>query len=145
MATIAEAKALHESAWQIFLRGVGCNWLVCLGVWLLLASDAVSGKILGIFFPVMAFVAMGFDHVVANMFFLPAAIFAGVPDLGWDDTLRNWALAFLGNLVCGNSSIARSVPAAIASGSPVPRSLATGRGRAGCHGSAPARRRRRAP
>jgi formate/nitrite transporter len=99
LATIAEAKALHESAWQIFLRGVGCNWLVCLGVWLSLASDAVSGKILGIFFPVMAFVAMGFDHVVANMFFLPAAIFAGVPDLGWDDTLRNWALAFLGNLV----------------------------------------------
>ena len=99
LATIAEAKALHESAWQIFLRGVGCNWLVCLAVWLSLSSDAVSGKILGIFFPVMAFVAMGFDHVVANMFFLPAAIFAGVPDIGWDDTLRNWALAFLGNLV----------------------------------------------
>jgi formate transporter len=99
LATIAEAKALHESAWQIFLRGLGCNWLVCLAVWLSLSSDAVSGKILGIFFPVMAFVAMGFDHVVANMFFLPAAIFAGVPDIGWDDTLRNWALAFLGNLV----------------------------------------------
>jgi formate transporter len=99
LATIAEAKALHESAWQIFLRGLGCNWLVCLAVWLSLSSDAVSGKILGIFFPVMAFVAMGFDHVVANMFFLPAAIFAGVPDIGWDDTVRNWALAFLGNLV----------------------------------------------
>lgn len=99
LATIAETKALHESAWQIFLRGVGCNWLVCLGVWLSLASEAVSGKILGIFFPIMAFVAMGFDHVVANMFFLPAAIFAGVPGLGWDDTLRNWALASLGNLV----------------------------------------------
>ncbi|HWM07164.1 MAG TPA: formate/nitrite transporter family protein [Actinophytocola sp.] len=99
LATIAEAKALHESSWQIFLRGLGCNWLVCLAVWLSLSSDAVSGKILGIFFPVMAFVAMGFDHVVANMFFLPAAIFAGVPDIGWDDTLRNWALAFLGNLV----------------------------------------------
>ena len=99
LATIAEAKALHESAWQIFLRGLGCNWLVCLAVWLSLSSDAVSGKILGIFFPVMAFVAMGFDHVVANMFFLPAAIFAGVPDIGWADTLRNWALAFLGNLV----------------------------------------------
>ena len=40
LATIAEAKALHESACQIFLRGVGCNWLVCLGVWLSLASDA---------------------------------------------------------------------------------------------------------
>jgi formate/nitrite transporter FocA (FNT family) len=54
---------------------------------------------LAIFFPIMAFVAMGFDHVVASMFFLPAAIFAGVPDLGWDDTLRNWLFAFVSNLV----------------------------------------------
>lgn len=80
-------------------RAVGCNWLVCLAVWLSLAADSVSGKILAIFFPIMAFVAMGFDHVVANMFFLPAAIFAGVPGIGWDDTLRNWLFAFLGNLV----------------------------------------------
>jgi formate transporter len=99
LAGIAAAKGLHESNWQIFLRAVGCNWLVCLAVWVSLAADNVSGKILAIFFPIMAFVAMGFDHVVANMFFLPAAIFAGVPGLGWDDTLRNWLLAFLGNLV----------------------------------------------
>jgi formate/nitrite transporter len=99
LAAIAQAKAVHESDWQIFLRALGCNWLVCLAVWISLAADSVSGKILAIFFPIMAFVAMGFDHVVANMFFLPAAIFAGVPDLGWDDTLRNWLLAFLGNLV----------------------------------------------
>ncbi len=52
----------------------------------------------GIFFPIMAFVAIGFDHVVANMFFLPAAIFAEVPGLGWGDVLNNWAFAFLGNL-----------------------------------------------
>jgi formate/nitrite transporter len=99
LAGIAGAKGLHESNWQIFLRALGCNWLVCLAVWISLAADSVSGKILGIFFPIMAFVAMGFDHVVANMFFLPAAIFAGVPDLGWADTLRNWVLAFAGNLV----------------------------------------------
>ena len=99
LAGIAQAKALHETDWQIFLRAVGCNWLVCLAVWVSLAADSVSGKIIAIFFPIMAFVAMGFDHVVANMFFLPAAIFAGVPGLGWDDTLRNWLLAFLGNLV----------------------------------------------
>jgi formate/nitrite transporter len=99
LAAIAEAKGLHESAWQVFLRAVGCNWLVCLAVWLSLAADSVASKILGIFFPIMAFVAMGFDHLIANMFFLPAAIFAGVPDLGWDDALRNWLLAFLGNLV----------------------------------------------
>ncbi|MFI7601567.1 formate/nitrite transporter family protein [Actinoplanes sp. NPDC049681] len=99
LAAIAGAKALHETDWQIFLRAVGCNWLVCLAVWLSLAADSVSGKILAIFFPIMAFVAMGFDHVIANMFFLPAAIFAGVPGIGWDDTLRNWLFAFLGNLV----------------------------------------------
>jgi len=47
----------------------------------------------------MAFVAMGFDHVVANMFFIPAGIFAGVPDVGWDDAVVNWLLAGAGNLV----------------------------------------------
>jgi formate transporter len=99
LAAIAADKGLRESAWQIFLRGVGCNWLVCLAVWMTLAAHTVSGKILAIFFPIMAFVAMGFDHVVANMFFLPAAIFAGVPGLGWGDVLRNWLFSGLGNLV----------------------------------------------
>ena len=95
---IAETKALHETSWQIFLRALGANWLVCLAVWMAMASDAISGKVLAMFFPVMAFVAMGFDHVVANMFFLPAAIFVDVPGLGWDDVARNWSLAFVGNL-----------------------------------------------
>src|SRR3954454_7783291 len=97
LAAIAEGK-VGETPWQTFLRAVGCNWLVCLAVWMTLAAKSVSGKILALFFPIMAFVAMGFDHVVANMFFLPAAIFAGVPDLGWGDVLHNWLFAFLGNL-----------------------------------------------
>ena len=99
LAAIASAKATVESHWQVFLRGVGCNWLVCLAVWMSLAAKSVSGKILAVFFPVMAFVAMGFDHVVANMFFIPAAIWAGVPDLGWGDALWNWLFAGVGNLV----------------------------------------------
>jgi formate transporter len=99
LASIAQGKATGESSWQTFLRAVGCNWLVCLAVWMSLAATSVSGKILAIFFPIMAFVAMGFDHVVANMFFLPAAIFAGVPGLGWGDVLHNWLLAGIGNLV----------------------------------------------
>lgn len=99
LASIASSKGLHENAWQIFLRGIGCNWLVCLGVWIALAADSVGSKVLGMFFPIMAFVAMGFDHVVANMFFLPAAIFAGVPGLDWGEVLHNWVFAFLGNLV----------------------------------------------
>jgi formate/nitrite transporter len=96
---IATTKAIDESELEIFLRAVGCNWLVCLAVWMAMAATDVTGKILAIFFPIMAFVAMGFDHVVANMFFLPAAIFAHVPGIGWDDALHNWVFAFLGNLV----------------------------------------------
>ena len=99
LAEIAEGKATGHTAWETFLRGVGCNWLVCLAVWMSLAATSVSGKVLAIFFPIMAFVAMGFDHIVANMFFLPAAIFAGVPGIGWGVTLENWLLAGLGNLV----------------------------------------------
>jgi formate transporter len=99
LAAIAGAKATGESHWQVFLRGIGCNWLVCLAVWMSLASKTVSGKILAIFFPIMAFVAMGFDHVIANMFFIPAAIWAGVPHITWGDALTNWLFAGLGNLV----------------------------------------------
>jgi formate/nitrite transporter len=99
LSAIATAKGHVENDWQIFLRGVGCNWLVCLAVWMALAADDIAGKVLAIFFPIMAFVAMGFDHVVANMFFLPAAIFSHVPGIGWNDALRNWVFAFLGNLV----------------------------------------------
>jgi len=99
LAAISQGKALNESPWQTFLRGMGCNWLVCLAVWMSVATKNVAGKVVVIFFPIMAFVAMGFDHVVANMFFLPAAIFAGVPDITWGETLLNWLLAGAGNLV----------------------------------------------
>ena len=57
-----------------FLRGIGCNWLVCLAVWLAIASDDVVSKMLGIWFPIMAFVTIGFEHSVANMFFIPLGI-----------------------------------------------------------------------
>jgi formate/nitrite transporter len=96
---IAELKGSTETSGEIFLRALGCNWLVCLAVWMAFAAEDVGGKVLAIFFPIMAFVAMGFDHVVANMFFLPAAIFADVGGIGWGDTIHNWIFAFLGNLV----------------------------------------------
>jgi formate/nitrite transporter FocA (FNT family) len=51
---------------------------------------------------------MGFDHVVANMFFLPAAIFAGVDGFTWADALHNWLFAFLGNLVGASVFVAGS-------------------------------------
>ncbi|MGZ3605078.1 MAG: formate/nitrite transporter family protein, partial [Thermodesulfobacteriota bacterium] len=55
--------SFSEALW----RGIGCNWLVCLAVWMALASRQIIGKIFAIFFPIMAFVAIGFEHSVANM------------------------------------------------------------------------------
>jgi len=59
-----------EALW----RGIGCNWLVCLAVWMALAARQTIGKIFAIFFPIMAFVALGFEHCIANMYFIPTGI-----------------------------------------------------------------------
>jgi len=58
-----------------FLRGIGCNWLVCLAVWLAISSEDVMSKIFACWFPIMAFVTIGFEHSVANMFFIPLGLF----------------------------------------------------------------------
>ncbi|WP_265448061.1 formate/nitrite transporter family protein [Flexivirga meconopsidis] len=96
---IVTGKGITETNLQVFLRAIGCNWLVCLGVWLALAAHDVVGKIAGIIFPITAFVALGFDHVVANMFFLPLGMFVDSPGLTWADVIRNIIFAFLGNAV----------------------------------------------
>lgn len=59
---------------QGLVRGILCNWLVCLAVWMATASKDIIGKLFAVFFPVMAFVASGFEHSVANMFFIPYGI-----------------------------------------------------------------------
>ncbi len=79
---------------------IGCNWLVCLAVWLAYGARDITGKILGIWFPIMGFVAIGFQHVVANMFFIPAGIFVGAP-VSWGATLMEWIGAFIGNAIGG--------------------------------------------
>ncbi len=62
------------------IRGIGCNWLVCLAVWMVLAARQTIGKIFAIFFPIMGFVALGLEHSIANMYFIPTGIF-----------LRSWS------------------------------------------------------
>jgi formate/nitrite transporter len=74
-ATVANGKCGLDFS-TAFLRGIGCNWLVCLAVWLAISAEDVVGKILACWFPIMAFVAIGFEHCVANMFFIPLGIFA---------------------------------------------------------------------
>jgi formate/nitrite transporter len=72
---LAVAKGKLELTWSAaFFRAILCNWLVCMAVWLALASKDVVGKVFGIFFPIMAFVASGFEHSVANMFFIPMGL-----------------------------------------------------------------------
>lgn len=93
--------------WQAFWRAVGCNWLVCLAVYAAYAAKEVTGKILALWFPTMAFVAMGMEHCVANMFFVPAAILTGsdpqylaLADTGHAAALTaSWGSFLIDNLV----------------------------------------------
>lgn len=61
---------------QAFYLGIMCNWLVCLAVWLSYGADTMAGKIFGIFFPIWLFITSGFEHSVANMYYIPAGILA---------------------------------------------------------------------
>lgn len=97
---IAEGK-VQLGFWALLLRGVGCNWLVCLAVWLAIAAEDVAGKILGIWWPIMAFVAIGFEHSVANMFFIPAGIFLGANVTWVQFLIANLLPVTLGNIVGG--------------------------------------------
>jgi formate/nitrite transporter len=93
---------------EAFLKGVLCNLLVCLAVWLALAGRSVTDKVLAIVFPISAFVAAGFEHSVANMYFIPLGIFlagdaapAGVnlATVNWHGFLNNLLPVTLGNIV----------------------------------------------
>lgn len=74
--TVAAAKCTTGFG-DAFLRGILCNILVCLAVWAAMASKKVSGKILAVYLPVFAFVACGFEHSVANMYYLTAGLLSG--------------------------------------------------------------------
>lgn len=73
MLNIAKAKCELGFA-QAIVLGILCNILVCLAVWLCFSSRSISGKIASIIFPITAFVASGFEHSIANMYFIPEAI-----------------------------------------------------------------------
>lgn len=97
--SIAQGK-LDQGFLAALVSAIGCNWLVGLAIWLSYGSEEVSGKILGVWFPIMGFVAIGFQHVVANMFVIPAAIFSG--QLTWMDYLNNFIPVFIGNAIGGS-------------------------------------------
>eukprot|EP00882_Tetradesmus_deserticola_P012507 GHRQ01013258.1.p1 GENE.GHRQ01013258.1~~GHRQ01013258.1.p1 ORF type:complete len:321 (+),score=89.51 GHRQ01013258.1:640-1602(+) len=82
-------------------KGILCNWLVCMAVWQGNAAQDVTGKLLGIWFPISAFVTMGFEHSVANMFVIPLAIRLGAPLSVSTFIVKNLIPATLGNLIGG--------------------------------------------
>ena len=116
--TIANGK-VNIGFIQLIARGIVCNWLVCLAVWTATSAEDTTGKILACFFPIMAFVASGFEHSIANMFFIPIGILLkGVPNLvsqaglnleylTWTGFLtRNLIPVTIGNVIGGGFFVA---------------------------------------
>ena len=101
---------------EAFFKGVLCNVLVCLAVWLAMAGRTVVDKIVAIVLPISAFVAAGFEHSVANMYFIPLGwLLAGsvalpatvdVSHLGWAGLAANLVPVTLGNIVGGSGMVA---------------------------------------
>jgi len=94
------------STTEAFFRGVFCNALVCLASWMVYASRTVMDKVIAVMFPISAFVAMGFEHCIANMFMIPVAIVASLnPEIVAAsglaaDQLQNLSLSgLLGNVI----------------------------------------------
>ncbi|MCX6692302.1 MAG: formate/nitrite transporter family protein [Methanoregula sp.] len=83
--------------YSAFLKAIGCNWLVNLAILLGICSDDMVGKFFGIWFPIMAFVSMGLEHSIANMYFIPAGILtAGITNTA---TTVNWVNMWTSNLI----------------------------------------------
>lgn len=97
---VAEAKV--SMPWDVvFLKGIGANWCVCLAVWLALSGKTLLEKALGCWLPVMAFVALGYEHCIANMFFIPLGILEGA-DVGIMQAITaNFIPSTLGNIAGG--------------------------------------------
>jgi len=105
--SIAEAKTLPYMAhgmmglWSAFMKAIVCNILVNVAILLAFSSKAMVGKFFGIWFPIMAFVSSGFEHCVANMYFIPAGIMLGAK-VTWAQFIQ-WNLipVTIGNIVGG--------------------------------------------
>jgi formate/nitrite transporter len=97
--SIAEAKA-QLALPTAFLRGVLCNMLVCLAVWLSVAARSVEGKVIAIALPISAFVALGFEHCIANFYLLPLGMLSGA-QVSLGELAANLGTVTLGNTVGG--------------------------------------------
>ncbi|NPV53318.1 MAG: formate/nitrite transporter family protein [Firmicutes bacterium] len=99
---IATAK-VNLTFGEAFTRGILCNWLVCLAVWAAYAADDVIGKIAAIFFIITSFVASGFEHSIANMYYIPMGLFLkaapGIAGAGTGAMGLTWTAFIFKNLL----------------------------------------------
>lgn len=103
---IAQTKA-GLSFGAAFARGILCNTLVCLAVWLAMGGHSVTDKILAILFPITGFVTMGFEHSIANWFFLPIGLAMQAPDTTMlPGVVNNLIAVSLGNIAGGTLLVA---------------------------------------
>lgn len=110
-AVLTATAKLKLGFWDAFIRGILCNMLVCVAVWMGLAAKEAGGVILGLYLPVMLFVLCGFEHSVANMYYVPVGLLAlqggagaagEAVSLGWPAfLLRNLLPVTLGNIAGG--------------------------------------------
>jgi formate/nitrite transporter len=103
---IAEVK-ISLTPIEAFSRGILCNSLVCLAVWLTFSARTAGGKTIVILLPIAGFVALGFEHSVANFCMLPLGVLAGA-EIGIADALGNLVPVTLGNIVGGGVGVALS-------------------------------------
>ena len=85
-----------------FLRGVLCNLLVCLAVWMAASAKEPAGKVAALFFPIFLFVLCGFEHCIANMYYIPAGLMA--------QGLREYAAGAVPALTLGNFVVKNLLP-----------------------------------
>lgn len=101
---ISEVK-VNLTFMEAFARGILCNWLVCLAVWMSYAAKDIIGKIFAIAFPITIFIASGYEHSVANMFYIPkgmilsAELNSGIPAITVMDFMNNLIPVTIGNIL----------------------------------------------
>ena len=88
------------------IKGILCNWLVCMAVYMASGASSLPGKMVAIFFPISAFVSMGFEHSVANMFLLPLGMLRGAEITIADMFIKNIIPVTIGNIIGGAGAVA---------------------------------------
>jgi formate transporter len=103
-ATMASGMAVAKTGMEFgptVVRAIFCNWLVCLAVFCASQAKDMMGKYIGIFLPISAFVIIGFEHSVANMFLIPAGLLAGAPVTVMKTISNNFVPVTCGNIIAG--------------------------------------------